>query len=244
MNCHHAQFVHVRGVVWSRGRIELCYHEWPHTEEGRRLGGRVCHCKSISTPPHDLICSNATIVSVPRHGCPVQALLPATCSAASVISAHEKGRRDCSRASLNARASCNTLHARYKAAFHFLLPAAVAILKAMRIMSPSTFNLQLRPCIQQKQRSIETVRCPGDCSGHGTCMTVADMSRFYGPDYSHPGTGGDGVGPAYGNWDAHSTTACFCDDGHFGADCSNREYLMILHVPAIACERSAALPET
>ena len=54
-------------------------------------------------------------------------------------------------------------------------------------------------------------------------MTIADMSRFYGPDYSHPGTGGDGVGPAYGNWDAYSTTACFCDPGHFGADCSSRE---------------------
>lgn len=55
-------------------------------------------------------------------------------------------------------------------------------------------------------------------------MTIADMSRFYGPDYSHPGRGGDGIGPAYGNWDAYSTTACFCDPGHFGADCSNREW--------------------
>lgn len=66
-------------------------------------------------------------------------------------------------------------------------------------------------------------RCPGDCSGHGTCMTIADMSRFYGPDYAQPGTGGDGIGPAYGNWDAQSTTACYCDQGHFGADCSNRK---------------------
>ncbi|CAN0300258.1 unnamed protein product, partial [Scytosiphon promiscuus] len=65
-------------------------------------------------------------------------------------------------------------------------------------------------------------RCPGDCSGHGTCMTIADMSRFYGPDYIQPGAGGDGIGPAYGNWDAQSTTACYCDQGHFGADCSSR----------------------
>ncbi|CAN0170479.1 unnamed protein product [Ascophyllum nodosum] len=70
--------------------------------------------------------------------------------------------------------------------------------------------------------ACQRVRCPGDCSGHGTCMTIADMSRFYGPDYAHPGTGGDGMGPEYSNWDAQSTTACFCDQGYFGADCSNR----------------------
>ena len=56
-------------------------------------------------------------------------------------------------------------------------------------------------------------------------MTIADMSRFYGPDYTQPGgTGGDGIGPEYTNWDAQSTTACYCDQGHFGADCSNREW--------------------
>ncbi|CAM9353183.1 unnamed protein product, partial [Pylaiella littoralis] len=68
--------------------------------------------------------------------------------------------------------------------------------------------------------ACQRARCPGDCSGHGTCMTVADLSRFYGPDYTQPGTGGDGIGPTYGNWDAQSTTACYCDQGHFGADCS------------------------
>ena len=55
-------------------------------------------------------------------------------------------------------------------------------------------------------------------------MTIADMSRFYGPDYTLPDTVGDGVGPTYSNWDAQSTTACYCDQGHFGADCSNREW--------------------
>lgn len=62
-------------------------------------------------------------------------------------------------------------------------------------------------------------------------MTIADMSRFYGPDYAHtPGAGGDGIGPAYGNWDAQSTTACYCDQGHFGADCSNRECGLYTHI--------------
>lgn len=55
-------------------------------------------------------------------------------------------------------------------------------------------------------------------------MTIADLSRFYGPDYTQPGDGGDGVGPEYSNWDAQSTTACYCDQGFFGADCSNREW--------------------
>ncbi|CAM9178437.1 unnamed protein product, partial [Sphacelaria rigidula] len=70
--------------------------------------------------------------------------------------------------------------------------------------------------------ACQRVRCPEDCSGHGTCMTIGDLSRFYGPDYVQPGTGGDGIGPSYGNWDVYSTTACFCDQGHFGADCSKR----------------------
>lgn len=55
-------------------------------------------------------------------------------------------------------------------------------------------------------------------------MTIADMSRFYGPDYTQPGTGGDGIGPEYSNWDAQSTTACYCDQGYFGPDCSSREW--------------------
>ncbi|CAM9637241.1 unnamed protein product, partial [Phaeothamnion confervicola] len=65
-------------------------------------------------------------------------------------------------------------------------------------------------------------RCPNDCSGHGTCYNMADMAKFYGPDYIQPGDGGDGVGPTYDNWDAAATVSCVCDTGYFGADCTKR----------------------
>jgi hypothetical protein len=37
-----------------------------------------------------------------------------------------------------------------------------------------------------------------------------------------PGTGGDGVGPDYANWDGDHVTVCNCDWGFFGPDCSLR----------------------
>lgn len=36
----------------------------------------------------------------------------------------------------------------------------------------------------------------------------------------HPGTGGDGIGPLYSNWDKDSISACNCHPGFFGPDCS------------------------
>lgn len=68
------------------------------------------------------------------------------------------------------------------------------------------------------QRNI----CPNDCNSHGTCVSIADVSLFYGMDYDTSGTvtGGDGVGVVYTNWDKDSITMCECDGGYFGADCS------------------------
>jgi len=63
--------------------------------------------------------------------------------------------------------------------------------------------------------------CPNSCSGHGTCMTIADLSYWKGPDYD-PGVAnsGDGKGIVYTNWDKDSILMCDCDGGFFGADCS------------------------
>jgi len=51
-------------------------------------------------------------------------------------------------------------------------------------------------------------------------MTIADLAKTQGPDYDHPGTGGDGVGPVYTNWDKDSVMSCVCYPGYFGPDCS------------------------
>jgi len=67
------------------------------------------------------------------------------------------------------------------------------------------------------QRSV----CPNSCNGHGTCLTIADLSYWQGPDYD-PGvaSAGDGQGVVYTNWDKDSILMCDCDAGFFGADCS------------------------
>jgi len=63
--------------------------------------------------------------------------------------------------------------------------------------------------------------CPADCSGHGICSTIGDVSLYEGPDYDSTVTfAGDGLGPAYSNWDKNSIQLCECDPGFFGADCS------------------------
>eukprot|EP00605_Chrysophyceae_sp_TOSAG23-4_P001828 GSChrysophyteH1.ASY1.ANO1.2018.1 assembled CDS len=66
-------------------------------------------------------------------------------------------------------------------------------------------------------------RCPNNCNGHGTCVSIADMSYYYGADYvqnENTAAIGDGVGIVYTNWDKDSITMCECDPSYFGADCS------------------------
>nr|AIG55553.1 secreted protein [Thraustotheca clavata] len=58
--------------------------------------------------------------------------------------------------------------------------------------------------------------CLNNCSGHGTCQTMAMMGLMYGPDV------GTGKGPAYTNWEQSSMMSCFCDYGYQGPDCSLR----------------------
>ncbi|CAM9445067.1 unnamed protein product, partial [Ectocarpus fasciculatus] len=57
--------------------------------------------------------------------------------------------------------------------------------------------------------------------GHGTCLSMKDMSIFYAPDYdSSVLSAGDGHGPIYANWDANTIMMCRCEYGYFGSDCS------------------------
>jgi len=62
--------------------------------------------------------------------------------------------------------------------------------------------------------SCQRASCPsnadGLCSGHGTCLTIAEYSAA---DYNN----------IYKLWDKDSTMACKCDPGYYGADCSLRE---------------------
>lgn len=66
--------------------------------------------------------------------------------------------------------------------------------------------------------------CPRDCSGHGSCSSLRDLSLFSGPDYDpRYQNSGDGLGIPYTNWDGEAIQMCECDPGYFGPDCSLSE---------------------
>jgi hypothetical protein len=57
--------------------------------------------------------------------------------------------------------------------------------------------------------SCQRASCPNDCSGHGTCETIAELAE-------------DEFDNVYALWDKDMTMGCACDAGYTGADCSSR----------------------
>jgi hypothetical protein len=57
--------------------------------------------------------------------------------------------------------------------------------------------------------ACQRASCPNDCSGHGTCETIAELAY-------------DNFKNVYALWDADKTMGCKCDVGYDGADCSSR----------------------
>jgi len=65
--------------------------------------------------------------------------------------------------------------------------------------------------------------CPNDCSGHGTCEYIEDMS--FGAtwtDYSTVGFNTDPKTFEFSSWDAGKTRGCVCDATFGDVDCSKR----------------------
>ena len=61
-------------------------------------------------------------------------------------------------------------------------------------------------------RGCRRTTCPSGCSGHGRCLTNAEIN----PGYTSL------TGPNDQYWDEHRTQSCVCDRGFSGYDCSQR----------------------
>jgi len=67
--------------------------------------------------------------------------------------------------------------------------------------------------------------CPNDCSGHGTCEYIEDMTkgdRFNRWDSAKSKFLYDPVNYAFSDWDAGKTRGCVCDALYGDVDCSKR----------------------
>lgn len=73
-------------------------------------------------------------------------------------------------------------------------------------------------------KSCGRQKCPENCSGHGTCKYMKDLT--YGSTFNEYFASGLGVGGKkfadYSNWDKERARACVCDGGWTGIACNNR----------------------
>jgi len=58
--------------------------------------------------------------------------------------------------------------------------------------------------------------CPNDCSGHGTCEYIEELS------FDKISEHGEGTAHGYSQWDQSKIQGCKCDVGYDGPDCSAR----------------------
>jgi hypothetical protein len=80
-------------------------------------------------------------------------------------------------------------------------------------------------------RACERSACPSDCSGHGKCRVIADL-----PTYSAGFDAGTSLVANSYNWDEKAISACVCDGGYMGPDCSQR-YCPFGDDPMTVCEQ-------
>lgn len=62
--------------------------------------------------------------------------------------------------------------------------------------------------------------CPNDCSGHGVCESISELSSKQNGQLSHKDTYHGAQ--TYTLWDKKSSYGCKCDPWFYGADCSQR----------------------
>ena len=90
------------------------------------------------------------------------------------------------------------------------------------------------PCSQGYDgKGCQRTTCPNDCSGHGTCEFIDELTFGSTPgeyDAAKPGNFSMGLGStkavsfaSVGEvWDSHKSMACVCDAGYIDVDCSRR----------------------
>jgi hypothetical protein len=66
--------------------------------------------------------------------------------------------------------------------------------------------------------------CPNQCSGHGTCETIQELAEMgtFETTLSHVESTTQFT-YSYNLWDQEKSVGCKCDEGYYGADCSERK---------------------
>ena len=70
--------------------------------------------------------------------------------------------------------------------------------------------------------SCDRMSCVADCSGHGTCSTMASLALSTTVNGDAPGWTYGEVPHKKETWDFDMVTGCFCEEGWTGHDCSYR----------------------
>jgi len=77
--------------------------------------------------------------------------------------------------------------------------------------------------------ACQRTTCPNDCSGNGLCRTVSEIAlhaynkHFTGSEAGKNSYSGISVPYEYRLWDSDHNSACACDVGYLGVDCSLRD---------------------
>jgi len=70
--------------------------------------------------------------------------------------------------------------------------------------------------------ACDRISCPNNCGEHGKCMTMGNVYKLYGTEFSTQTVFLPNATTVYSSWDAEKLSMCYCDIGYTGSACEMR----------------------